>query len=102
MTVDERGDGWSVSTLADSSHVAGMAMKARLWKLGQGVTGPDQRWEEDSERFLYIVSGSGELVARGEVKELDREDVVWIERGDRFTLRANAGAPLIVLDATSA
>ena len=101
ITADAQGDGWSVSTLADGSHVPGMAMKARLWRLDAGATGPEETWDESSERFLYVVSGSGRLVTGARVEELGLEDMVWIERGDRFRLSATGAAGLSVLDATS-
>ncbi|MGZ4172052.1 MAG: cupin domain-containing protein [Solirubrobacteraceae bacterium] len=101
MTVDAGGEGWTVSTVADGSHVPGMPMVARLWHLEPGVTGPEETWEEGSERFLYVVSGAGSLVIGDEVMDLAREDMAWIERGDRFRLQAAGGEPLAVLDAAS-
>ncbi len=102
ITVDGRGEGWTVSTLADHRHVAGMAMAARVWRLDAGASGPEQTSDGAAERFLYVVSGSGSFESGGRSNELGREDVVWIEPGDSFRLHAAAGEPLTVLDATSA
>lgn len=102
ITVDTRGDGWTVSTLADARHVRGMAMSARLWRIDPGAAGPDERWSETRERFLYVVSGSGALELDTAGTPVGPEDVVWIEPGDRFRLRAGKTEPLVVLDAVSA
>ncbi len=102
ITVDTRGEGWSVSTLADARHVRGMAMFARLWHIDPGAGGPDQLWSEERERFLYVVSGSGALELESGDTPVGPEDVVWIEPGDRFRLRAGKAQPLVVLDAVSA
>ena len=102
IAVEARGDGWTVSTVADDRHAAGMAMAARLWRIDAGAGGPEERWDEESERFLYIVSGTGVLELAGGVTAIEREDMVWIERGDRFRLRAGDTQPLVVLDARSA
>ena len=102
ITVDARGEGWTVSTLADARHVPGMAMSARLWRIDPGAGGPDQPWNEPHERFLYVVSGSGMLELETGATPVGPEDVVWIEAGDRFRLRAGQAEPLVVLDAVSA
>ena len=102
ITVDTLGDRWTVSTLADARHVHGMAMSARLWRIEPDATGPDQRWSETRERFLYIVSGSGALELETGGTPVGPEDVVWIEPGDRFRLSAGKTEPLVVLDAVSA
>lgn len=102
ITIDDRGEGWTVSTLADSRHVPGMAMKARLWNIDAAAAGPEQHFDEPRERFLYVVSGAGMLELEGSAQAIGREDMVWIERGDRFRLRADAGQALVVLDAVSA
>lgn len=102
IAVDERGDGWTSRTVADGRHVPGMAMSARLWQIDAGLSAPEQRWDDDRERFLYVVSGAGTLEVAGDATPIAREDVVWIERGDRFRLCAGGAGPLVVLDAVSA
>lgn len=102
ITADTRGHGWTVSTLADARHVPGMAMSARLWRIDAEASGPQQEWDEGHERFLYVVSGSGTLELEAGATAIGPEDVVWVEPGDRFTLRAGDAQPLVVLDAVSA
>ena len=102
IEVDSRGEGWTVSMLADARHVPGMAMSARLWRIDAGAEGPDQRWNEPRERFLYVVSGSGSLELGTATTAIGREDMVWIEQGDRFRLRAGDTEPLVLIDAASA
>ncbi len=101
ISIDARGDGWTVSTLAGAAHVPGMAMTARLWRLEPGSATPEESWSEARERFLYVVSGSGTMALEGRDEALAREDMVWIEAGDRFSLKAG-DEPLTVLDAASA
>jgi quercetin dioxygenase-like cupin family protein len=100
IAVESSGGGWTLETLADGRHVSGLAMAARLWRLEPGASSPEQVWPGEAERFLYVVSGEGQLVAGGQEIELSREDMVWIEAGDRFRLQAG-DQPLSVLDATS-
>lgn len=102
IAVDARGDGWTARTVADGRHIPGLAMSARLWQIEAGMRGPEQRWDEERERLLYVVSGEGSLEVAGNTTAIGREDVAWIERGDRFRLCAGGAGPLVVLDATSA
>ena len=102
ITVESRGDGWTVSTVADERHIAGIAMSGRLWRIEAGATGPEESWDEERERCLYVVSGDGTFEAADGVTGIGREDMVWIERGDRFRLRADGTGALVVLDSVSA
>ena len=96
----ERGDGWTLSVLADHTHVPGMAMVARRWVFEPGAHGPEEQWTGDAERFLYVIAGSGRLKAGNRHSDLGPESVVWLEPGDRFRLQAGDDG-LEVLDATS-
>jgi quercetin dioxygenase-like cupin family protein len=98
--VEERGDGWTLSLLADARHFPGMAMAARRWDLERGASTPERPGGGAAERFLYVISGSGRVQIAGEVLEVGREDMVWLQPGDRFVLEAEA-EPLAVLEATS-
>ncbi len=100
IEVANRGDGWTVSVLADARHVPGMAMVARRWTLEPGARPPEELWEGGAERFLYVISGSGHLEAGGRSTELERESVVWLEPGDRYRIAAVDGG-LEILEATS-
>jgi quercetin dioxygenase-like cupin family protein len=100
MEIENRGEGWTVSTLADGRHVPGMAMVARRWRFDPGADGPEERWAGPAERFLYVISGSGHVRIAGQVLPLERESVVWLEPGDDYQLAAGKD-PLEVLEATS-
>ena len=100
ITVDARGEGWSRSTLADGRHVPGMSMTARRWRVEPGASTPEESWNDPAERFLYVVSGAGSLLVDGQAIELGAEDMVWVERGDRFRLAAGAQG-LEILDSVS-
>jgi mannose-6-phosphate isomerase-like protein (cupin superfamily) len=100
IEVEQSGDGWEVSTLADARHVPGMDMVARRWRFEPGAQGPEEPWLGPAERFLYVISGSGLLLVGGRTSAIGRESMVWIERGDRYRLVAGEG-PLEILEATS-
>jgi quercetin dioxygenase-like cupin family protein len=98
--VEKRGAGWTLSLLADARHVPGMAMAARRWDLEPGVATPARSAAGGAERFLYVIAGTGRVRTGGEVLEVEREDMVWLEPGDEFGLESPVG-PLAVLEATS-
>ena len=98
--VEESGSGWTLRVLADARHFQGMAMAARRWDLEPGALTPERPAAGDAERFLYVIGGSGRVRVGGDVLELEREDMVWLEPGDGFALEAVA-EPLAVLEATS-
>lgn len=101
IEVEQRGEGWSVSMLADGRHVPGMAMVARRWNFEPGAQGPEEHWLGPAERFLYVISGSGRLIVGGRTSAIERESMVWLEAGDGYRLLAGEN-PLEVLEATSA
>ena len=100
MEADERGEGWALSTLADSSHVDGLRMVAKRWTLSGGARPPRRGDDRGAERFLYVIHGEGVAVIGGERLRLDRESVVWLEPNDAYSLEAGPGG-LEVLEAHS-
>jgi len=100
IEVEDHGEGWTVSVLADRRHVPGMAMIARRWIFEPGAEGPEELWTGPAERFLYVVAGSGRLHSGGGASELERESVVWLEPGDGYRIAAGEGR-LEILEATS-
>jgi len=87
MVIGEEGDGWAVRTLADSSHVEGLAMAAKRWNL-EGGARTARRQLHRGERFLYVIHGEGAAVIGGERLRLDPECVVWLEPDDAYSLEA--------------
>jgi quercetin dioxygenase-like cupin family protein len=100
IQVDERGDRWSLTTLADSRHVPGMPMAARRWRLEAGGRSPHQPNATTEERFLYVIAGTGKVHVGSDAFSVEREDVVWLEPHDAYSLEA-ASEPLEVLEAIS-
>jgi quercetin dioxygenase-like cupin family protein len=98
--VEESGAGWTLSLLADARHVPGMAMAARRWDVEPGTTTPVRTAGTAAERFLYVIAGAGRVRTAGEVLEVEREDMVWLQPGDGFAFET-ATEPLAVLEATS-
>jgi quercetin dioxygenase-like cupin family protein len=100
IEVEERGAGWTLSLLADSRHFAGMAMAARRWDVDPGASTPERPATDGAERFLYVIAGAGRVRTGSEVLEVEMEDMVWLQPGDRFALEARA-EPFSVLEAIS-
>jgi glyoxylate utilization-related uncharacterized protein len=100
VAVADSGEGWTLSTLADGAHVAGLAMVARRWTLAGGARSPRCRTDRDAERFLYVIRGEGAAVIGGERLALDPECVVWLEPDDAYSLEAGPTG-LDVLEAHS-
>ena len=100
IAVEDGGEGWTLSTLADGAHVDGLRMVARRWRLAGGARSPGCQIDREAERFLYVIGGEGAVVIGGERLPLDRESVVWLEPGDAYSLEAGPDG-LEVLEATS-
>ena len=98
--VEESGAGWTLSVLADARHFQGMAMAARRWDLEPGAATTERPAAGAAERFLYVIAGSGRVRIAGDVLEVEREDMVWLQPADGFALET-AAEPLAVLEATS-
>lgn len=84
MQVSEQGPGWRVVTLA-ATDVAGM--EARRWLLDSGAHTPEMT-HGDVDQLLYVIRGSGQAIANGEVMLLDPEAMLWLEPGDRYAFVA--------------
>jgi glyoxylate utilization-related uncharacterized protein len=100
MAIADRGEGWTLSTLADGTHIDGLTMVAKRWTLAGGARSPGCWIDHDAERFLYVIQGEGTAVIGGERLALDRECVVWLEPDDAYSLEAGPSG-LEVLEAHS-
>jgi quercetin dioxygenase-like cupin family protein len=100
MAVRDGAQGWTLSTLADSSHIDGLGMVAMRWSLTRGARSPRRGNHRGGERFLYVIQGDGVAVIGGERLRLDREYVLWLEPDDAYSLEAGPGG-LEVLEARS-
>src|SRR5207253_10397870 len=66
IAVEDGGEGWTLSTLADGAHVDGLRMVARRWRLAGGARSPGCQIDREAERFLYVIGGEGAVVIGGE------------------------------------
>jgi mannose-6-phosphate isomerase-like protein (cupin superfamily) len=64
---------------------------------GQSTGGPDN-YHEESEQWLYVVSGSGVATVDGETVSLDAGDIVRIEAGETHEIENDGGEPLETLN----
>lgn len=51
----------------------------------------------DSERFIYVIRGSGQAHVAQEILPLQAESVLWLEKEDSFHLQADAGGLEVLL-----
>jgi quercetin dioxygenase-like cupin family protein len=95
MQENQRGEGWVELTLADAQNFGVPAMVARRWTLQAGATGP-MLTQGAQEQLLYVIEGSGKAIVDGEDFPLDRESVLWVERGEHYQFVAgDAGLDIL-------
>lgn len=82
-----QGEGWKVTTLADSSTIGSSAMVARRWSLDSQARTPLTS-HGNYEEILYVISGSGEAVVGDQSFPLKPESILWLEAGDNYQLVA--------------
>lgn len=73
----------------DRSQAASMVLQP-----GQSTGGPDNK-HDDSDQWLYIISGVGCAVVAGKSVELNQGDLVCIEAGETHEITAGEDAPLV-------
>jgi quercetin dioxygenase-like cupin family protein len=84
----DEGSGWRTSILADLEIIGAPAMRLDRITLEPGATGPEVLGD-GTERFVYVMRGSGTAAVGGDRLPLAHEAVVWIEAGDRLILEAS-------------
>jgi quercetin dioxygenase-like cupin family protein len=81
--------GAKYTTLANPAMLGSDALQVERVSLEAGKkSGPVSAVE--SERFLYVIQGSGKAQVGSETFPLATESMLWIESGDTFTLEAEA------------
>ncbi len=75
------GSGFDVLATTRHTQAASMVLGP-----GQCAGGPHNRHEAD--QWLYVVSGSGEVIIEGNTVELDAGSLVLIEAGEAHEVRA--------------
>ena len=83
----KQGEGWKVTTLADSPGMGSSAMVARRWSLQSHARTPLIHHGE-YEEILYVISGNGEAFVGDQSFTLDLESLLWLEPGDSYRLVA--------------
>lgn len=64
---------------------------------GDRTGGPNNR-HEDSDQWLYVVSGEGEATVEGRRIELAPGSLLLIERGERHEIRNGEAEPLVTVN----
>lgn len=82
-----QGDGWVVTTLADSADTGSAVLVVRRWSLQPAARTPPVP-HEPGEGMLYVVRGSGFALLGEKCFELEAESMLWLEPGDTCVLLA--------------
>lgn len=86
------GPGFEVVTQNGRAQAAVMTLSE-----GDSVGGPDNRHEE-SDQWLFVVSGSGLAIVEGEEVEITGGTLLVIERGEGHEIRNTGGESLETLN----
>lgn len=87
MQTETTGEGWTKITLADHHTIGTSAIVASRWSFEPLATGPETI-HGSTDQLLYVISGSGRVRVNGDTLTLERESVLWLERGDTFQFLA--------------
>ena len=60
---------------------------------GRSVGGPEN-YHEDSDQWLFVVSGTGAVTVDGDTRRVDAGDLVRIEAGERHGIENDGAEPL--------
>lgn len=87
MTNIQSGEGWSVKTIADATHIGTPAMVARWWTFQPGAQGPQQT-RGKADELLYVIRGAGQALVNGQPYDLADECVLWVEENETYSFVA--------------
>jgi mannose-6-phosphate isomerase-like protein (cupin superfamily) len=59
----------------------------------QSVGGPEN-YHEDSDQWLFVVSGTGAVTVEGDICRIDAGDLLRIEAGERHGIENDGAEPL--------
>lgn len=76
-----------ITTLANRAMLNAEALQVARLTLAKGVSS-DTYGPSEAERFVYVIRGSGRAQAGGQYFPLEAESVLWIDKGDAFSLQA--------------
>ncbi len=86
------GDGFSVIMKKSRSEAAAMVLDA-----GESTGGPDNRHEQ-SDQWMYVISGEARAKVGGSEVELAPGDLLLIEKGETHEIRNSGKAPFKTLN----
>lgn len=82
------------SVLAGTGRAQAATMVLRP---GSSTGGPENR-HENSDQWLYVISGRGRVVVEGEERELGASSLLLIEAGEAHEISNTGEAPLETLN----
>ncbi|CAN5913155.1 cupin domain-containing protein [soil metagenome] len=88
----EHGNGFRLLTGTESGQAATMVLPP-----GGSTGGPENR-HENSDQWLYVLSGTGRAVVEGEEKEFGEGTLLLIEAGEAHEVFNTGESPLDTLN----
>jgi quercetin dioxygenase-like cupin family protein len=81
-------NGVKIATLANQTMLGTNALQVERIVLRPGGKS-DPYPPSEAERFLYVIRGKGQVQVGQQLFPLEAESVLWLEKGDTFTLAAD-------------
>jgi mannose-6-phosphate isomerase-like protein (cupin superfamily) len=89
-------NGINMVTLANRAMLGTDAFQVERITLKAGEKSPTFEPSE-KERFVYVIRGNGQAHVEDQSLPLESESVVWLEKGDAFSLEAGSGSLEVIL-----
>jgi mannose-6-phosphate isomerase-like protein (cupin superfamily) len=87
MKVHSKGEGCTVTTLADKTTIGTSAIGAYRWSFNKNSHGPELVHGE-CEQLLFVISGRGIALVNGKSYTLETEAVLWLNPRDVYQFMA--------------
>ena len=88
--------GATVTTLANRAMLQADALQVERLVLEANAKSSSYN-AADTERFVYVIGGSGQAHVQTKTFQLEPESVLWLEHNDAFSLEAGAGGLEVLL-----
>lgn len=88
LPVKER-TGFNITTLANQAMLGTDALQVQRVALEADARSESFK-AENAERFMYVVRGKGRAIVDAQILPLAAESMLWLEKGDSFSLEASA------------
>lgn len=95
LSVTEK-DGENVAALANQAMLGTDALQLKRILLQPGAQSTPQP-SNNAERFVYVIRGTGQANVEHQIFPLEAESVLWLEKGDTFTLEASSDGLEVLL-----